>query len=466
MTTEHLARTWLSGIAAVGALALAGCQTYTPRPLDAAKHRSEFLARSPESERVAQFAQRLSRASSSPVEFNPADGVTLQEAEIIALVFNTDLRRARARAGVAAAVAAHAGLWEDPVLGTDLTRIIQDTPHPWKVFTTVGLTIPISGRLKIEKLRAGAEHAAELARIHEAEWAVRTDLRGRWAEWAAARHRYEILRDLVRQLDALLGIVERIEQAGELARLETGLFRIESASRAAALEQARAAVQESELSLRRLMGLAPSAPVSFVHAEPPLPTPGPDDPAAAAEESNPGLAVARAEYQTAERRLELEIRKQYPDLQIGPGYGREGGQDQFLLNLSIPLPIFNRNQQGIAAAAAERDAARVAFEAAAEELASDLQTAATRLGAAAAQARIFERGMVPLVDQQYADARRTAELGEVNAFLLLETLTRQQDAKLALIDARLAERLAAIRVQALVGPSEPAPDAVPEDAQQ
>ena len=53
------------------------------------------------------------------------------------------------------------------------------------------------------------------------------------------------------------------------------------------------------------------------------------------------------------------------------------------------------------------------------------------------------------------EIRRIAELGEVNSLLLLETVTRQYQAQADLVDARLAEALAAVHIKDILGP-EPA----------
>ena len=49
--------------------------------------------------------------------YDPSDGLELEEAELVALVFNPDLRIERLRVERAAAVAGHAGRWNDPQLG-------------------------------------------------------------------------------------------------------------------------------------------------------------------------------------------------------------------------------------------------------------------------------------------------------------------------------------------------------------
>jgi hypothetical protein len=146
------------------------------------RHRSAFLARTPDSPEVKAFAESLMAKPELSASFNTSDGVTCDEAEVIALVFNAGLRVARERAGVTRATAENAGLWEDPTLGIDVSRIIESTPEPWKVLTSVGITLPISGRLELEKQRAGVEDAAELARVARDEWAVRMSVRRAWCE--------------------------------------------------------------------------------------------------------------------------------------------------------------------------------------------------------------------------------------------------------------------------------------------
>lgn len=443
----------------LGALVLVagGCQSYERRPLDLEGHRAAFLARTPEGPEVRGFAESLARGGDLASGFDVADGVSCEEAEVVALVFNAELRMARLRAGVAQASAANAGLWEDPTLGVDLVKIVESTPEPWKVFATVGLTLPISGRLEIEKQRAGAEHAAELAKVAELEWETRIEVRRAWTEWSALDAELGTTREFLARVEQVIGVVDKMEAAGEMARTEARLFRIERATRAAELGVLESRVREGELRLKRLMGLSPDAAVAWrsVGVGPASTGAEGADVVVTQQEvaaRSPAMAVAVAEYEVAERALELEVRKQYPDLEIGPGYGREDGQDQVLFGLSLPLPVLNGNKQGIAEANARRDVARASAETTLEGLLASARAARVRLEAASGQRGVFEGEIVPLVDAQYADARRVAELGEINTLVLLESFTRQQEAKVKLIEARRDEALARIEVEAVVGP--------------
>ncbi|MBL9141218.1 MAG: TolC family protein, partial [Phycisphaerae bacterium] len=162
--------------------------------------------------------------------------------------------------------------------------------------------------------------------------------------------------------------------------------------------------------------------------------------------------AVRAAYETAERALATEVRKQYPDIEIGPSYNTDGNED-FTFGVRFPLPLWNHNQQGVAQADAERELARARFETALELQLADLHAAFVAFEGAARQRNALESEIVPLLDEQASDNRRITELGEVNTLLLLDSVTRQQSARLSLVEARKMERLAHIQITQLVGPA-------------
>lgn len=446
-----------------GAIAIAagGCQRYERAPLDVASQHAAFLARTPEGPEVSEFVKKLARmpaedATGASSGFDLGDGISCDEAEVIALVFNAELRLGRLQAGVTRATAENAGLWEDPTLGVDLTRIVQSTPEPWKVLSSVGITIPLSGRLELEKRRAGAAFASELARVAAQEWSVRMEMRRAWSEQGALTAKLKATGEFLQRADQILAIVSTMEQAGEISRTEARLFRIERATKAAEMALLDSKVSEGALRIRHLMGMSPSASLRLDTTGA---WPGVNEQVSSADLSeralaSPAMLVVIAAYEEAERGLELEVRKQYPDLHIGPGYGREDGQDQILLGLSLPVPVINANRQGIAEARARREVARAKVEGVLEQIVAELSAAEMRLAAARLRRQVLEKEIVPLVDAQYADAREVARLGEVNTLVLLESLTRQQEAKIAVIDAALGEAKAAVDLAALIGPEQ------------
>lgn len=447
--------------------ALPACQSYERRPLDLPEHRLAYESRLADGEAIDAFAERLGNGTAAvetPDDFNVGDGLSPAEGEVVALFHNRDLRLARAQAGIAEATLETAGLWEDPEFGFDGTSVLSPESF-FEYGLMVNLTIPVSGRLEIEKARAGAAYEAELRRIVDREWTTRSAVRSAWAAWTAAEERAALLRDVLEQVGGVEAVTDRLETAGELSRVEGRLFRVEMANRRAALVQAELEATRRRIALLGLMGLPADAAIDLA----PGFAGGLTDSAANAElgelkqrliEANTELAVMRAEYQAAEEAVRLEVRKQWPDITIGSGYGSEDGDDRLLMGVSIPIPILNANRAGIAEARARRNLARTMAETTYERLAQELAEAGAALEAARAQRKAYEAEVVPMLREQMREVREIAELGEVDTLLLLETVTREAEAKERLLDLRLAETEAAIAIERLLGPTraaQPAP---------
>ena len=448
-------------LAPAAAVLAFGCQRYTAKPVDLAAHHAEWLARTPGDDRVSVYAERLRESDALPPDFDLADGLSLVEAEVVALVLNAELRMARAEAGVAAATAENAGLWDDPVLGVDVMHVLESVPHPWMTAASVGFTIPISGRLGKERALADAEHAAALIDVAEKEWRTIVALREAWVKWSAAEEQLALAREYAEEVAALVEIVDEMLEAGEFSRLEARLFQIERLTSAQEIAKLEGASAAAVIELRRLLGLAPEAPLQLERQMGfPVGTPESESTAAMVMSRNPSLMALLADYESREKALELEIRKQYPDITLGPAHEYEDDQHRLGFGVSMPLPIFNANRLGIARALAERERARAELESELESLLSELAAAEARLGAATAQRTLVEEQVVPLVDAQFADAREVARLGEVDTWLLLETLRKRYETKRELIGLVREESVAVIVREMVIGPAiVPAADA-------
>ena len=442
-------------LAIVALSVIAGCQSYEPRPLDPATHRETWHSRTPADDSVTAFAERLSDATpDKPVAYDASDGISLAEGELIALVYNPDLRMARLRAGVALATADHAGRWDDPQLSADLLRITESVSDPWIVGVGLGITLPISGRLEAEKARADATYQAQLYKVAEAEWMTRHQVRLAWQEWSAAKIRLQQQEQLIETIGTLTEMTNKLADAGEMPRTESGLFAIELMQRRYELRRLRGKVEESQQRLRALMGLSPMATLELT---PQVIAVGAVEDMAEKPSLGNNLSLARLyqEYEVAEQTLRREVRKQYPDLTIGPVVENEEGQSRIGLSGGIPLPILNANKQGIAEAKAERELARAAYETEYERLVGTLAQTKVNAMALTKERQLVADEMAPLVDKQVERARKLLALGEGGGLVLLESLVRAYETKLHLIDVRLEEAQAQTEIEFLIGHAPP-----------
>ncbi|MBK8979884.1 MAG: TolC family protein [Planctomycetes bacterium] len=431
-------------------LAAAGCQTYAPAPVDVAAHVRAFAARQPDD--VASFADSLRARSPRVPVFDLRDGLTLDEARLVALVFHPDLRLARRRAGVAEAGAREAGRWDDPALTFDLARILESVDHRWIVAGALSLTVPITGRPGLERALAGSEHSAALVEARAAEATVLAELDTAWARWSAAVLRAGLVRELLARLAELEEVAVRLATAGEIARPAARVFTLERLAREAETVRADGAVAVGELAVRELLGLSPAAAVELVPA---LAIPERVADAALRRDrvgDGPRVAPSVARHEVAERALELAVREQWPDLTLLPGYEDESGQPRATLGFSLPLPFWNRNARAIAEARAARELAAEEVRTSIERALLALARAETRLDVARRERAFVERRLVPLAEQQVDDGRRLAELGQLDTLLILDSLLRANAAKTTTLDAALAESESVAAVNALFWP--------------
>jgi outer membrane protein TolC len=430
---------------------VSGCQRYAPAPLDLNNHEQLVEARDLASSEVMGYAQQLARDSrGTPAHYDPADGLSLGEAEAVALFFNPTLRTARLRARVPLVGAAEAGRWQDPELRVDAERIIESVEHPWVVGGVISLTLPLSGRPKVEKDMALASSEVEQLRVLVAEQKLLTDLRAAWVEWSATLEQAALTRALLKELDQIVQTAEKLRAAGELDPLDARLFRIERLTQAGRLQALETEARSEEIELKSRLGLSPAEVRLMPSLNLTRRQASTMQEAGALAQLHPRLRVARAEYEVAERTLQLEVRKQYPDLAVGGGFGTDEGTERLLGGVGLPLPLWNRNRRAIAEARATREAARAAVEGEYEQLLTETAKARAALDAAVARLRFVETELAPLVDEQLAAARQLGRLGNYNTLVLLEALKAGYDAKFEVLQARLKVGLATARIVGLV----------------
>ncbi|MCA9629368.1 MAG: TolC family protein, partial [Myxococcales bacterium] len=336
-----------------------GCAGYSRQPLLLEEYRHALGQRTPERSGIVDAV--------NDADYQPGNGLSLAEAELLALYLNPDLRAARAAAGVPEAAAQFAGLWDDPEVGFDALRILDSVDEPWIYGASLSFTIPISGRLSIARDAAAAEARVALIEAWSAEQTALLSLRTAWIDWKEASELLAVSRDLHERVTELVAITNQREALGELITAEAVAFRLAEARLAMDVDRLSASRQQARIELHSLLGLLPEADVTFVATDSAI-TPQPSGDLG----SSPQVLIAGARYEGAEQRLRLEVRKQYPDLTIGPLFENEEGLDRVGLGFSLPIPLLNRNRQGIAEAKAARDHARAEWERAVEYAISKL----------------------------------------------------------------------------------------------
>jgi cobalt-zinc-cadmium efflux system outer membrane protein len=150
----------------------------------------------------------------------------------------------------------------------------------------------------------------------------------------------------------------------------------------------------------------------------------------------------------------LERSKRYPDLTLVVGKKREGvGRDhQTVFGLSVPLPVFDRNQGALLEAERRVDKSRAEQEANRQKLQADAALAANKLSAALEQERLLRDTVLPGGQSAYAAAGKGFEAGKFSFLELLDAQRSYFQAQVLHLRAVAEAHRAAAELAALIGP--------------
>ena len=391
--------------AALAAALAAGCRSYESRPVD--------------------WEAEAQAGATNIVRI-----LSVEDAATLALVGNRELNAMRLKAAGSAKVAKESGWWDDPELDFDLMRIVNPSDHPVLGGASLAFSVPLSGALALGEKAAAAYAAADAADIRAAESDVAAEARQAAIRLCALRKRGMMLagwRDDERAERARAN-VERLHDAGEVATSDLArLHRRMHALRHEIMENAKETAS-AEIGFLRLLGLRPGCRIelSLPDAKDVSAPSAKDDPLELVK--HPKVAAALVRLDGAEHALHAEIRRQYPDLKLGPAYANEEGLDRFGLVAGIALPLWNRNRKGIAEAEVVRDGARLSAIDAWRTLVCDAAEARANLS------RLLEHPPVPSSEREHAD--RLADAGELTPMEYLDVRDEIMEFELAHADWR------------------------------
>lgn len=395
---------WLLLLAA----AFTGCAHYESHPLSPAVSAADFARRSLNDETL--------RDALAPVLGEPLQQWPLQvwdRAQLLAVAIVQNPELAVVRANVAVALAEQRVTRELPNPGVTLqSEYARGEQYTWLYGVGFDLLLLSPQRRRLN--RDIAQHTLSRARWELAEktWQVRRALEAALADWQLASARQPLLQRLIQAQQRLLVIQQRRVAAGEDAPSEVSVSQL--ALLQAQQQQAATRLQQfhAQAAVAAVLGVPPEALDHVSVGWSDWGAPPPLDEAALPglrEQALLGradLAQAIDDYAASEDRLQLEVARQYPQLQLEPGYYWDHGIAKWPLNLGLALPVFNRNQGEIAAARAAREVSGRQLLAVQAEICGSIATAARADALAADAAASSERQ-----ERLAAEQSQRAELG-------------------------------------------------------
>jgi outer membrane protein TolC len=313
---------------------------------------------------------------------------------------------------------------------------------PW--FMGSSLSLPIETASKRTKRVAQALALAEAARwrVSARAWAARSRVRSAALEVFAARENQRLLEtEQGLHEEAIKKLTAQME-AGDVSPFELTQARLMLNRTRLALQDTRRNASAAHARLAAAIGI----PLEALHAArldfsslETLPRAGTANHLALTRRAD--LMGLLAEYAAAEATLKLELARQYPDLNLAPGYDYNSGQNRWQLGINLTLPL-NRNRGPIAEAEARRFSAEKRFLARQAAIRAELDVTLAAYDASRSKATTAAT-LAREADSASETTQKMVEAGNVSALELTRRRIEASAAKLALLTAHLEAQTAA-----------------------
>ncbi len=341
-----------AALAALGFSACAPVQRYHPEPITPAMTAMRIESRSLDDPGLRRFME--ANLGHKLTEW-PLKAWNLNELALAAYYFNPQMQVARDQAQAARAAILTAGERPNPMV-----TLRPSIPSPYLLTLRLDVPIQTAGRRGIKIKQAVALTQAARFNLASTAWRVRSGVRAALVSTFFDQKQAELAQAQARlQSQQVEGL--RVQwRAGEIARpvvaaAEANLFNIRMAARAA-----EGQVLQDRAALAAAIGVPAHALDgirlrwrSFAQ----LPSEKALSPQVIQRQAvlnRLDVRQALAQYAAAQAALQLEIARQHPNIQLGPGYSYQEPDNYLVTGLAAVLPIFNRNQGPIAQAVAAR----------------------------------------------------------------------------------------------------------------
>ncbi|MBL8799371.1 MAG: TolC family protein [Planctomycetia bacterium] len=372
----------------------------------------------------------------------PVASETLGLDELIGLGLDRNPRLAQVGYSIEAARgrAWQAGLYPNPTVSANFDEL-GDVQGPAGINTLplVSQEIVTAGKLKLDRSAASREVDQAALHLMSQRFALFAGIRQNYFEVLTLQRRTEILDELVKLADQSLETTRKLLEAKLVARLDLVQLEVD-------LERYRA---EREATSRELPGaFRRLAAVVGVHDLPrarlagSLDAPLPGYQLEAAQQfmlaEHPELRSAQVGVDRAQLLLKRAQVEPIPNVTVAAGYVRQNQNrsDDWTIGVSVPIPVWNRNQGNIMAAQAQVAAAVQEVGRVENDLVERLAMAFRDYAAAQGRAERYRLAILPRATEAYELSLKAYQGGQFEYLRVLEAQRSVAQARLEYVRAQ------------------------------
>ena len=394
-----------------------------------------------------------------PVLAEPAPR-SINEIVVLALKHNAELTALEKDVAAKQSLAIQAGTISNPTMELQgSTGSLTGSPDERTASIGINQELSLYGKLRLrrealqreaESLQRQRDNVARLLKVEVITLAL---------DYSLTSKRQELAAELVQLNRDLVVITGERYKAGDIPELELNLAKVELAraeSRLLEVERERIPLR---IKISSLTGLNENDVNLSDKLSAPIPSPKTQDLVKQALVSRPDLLALALERDKAETETRLAKAEALPNLTAGlfaqwqrssvevGGMSSTSSDTQLGLRLSMPIPVFDRNKGGRAAAQAHLDAADSRLLALERTITAEVEAAVSRLSSSERILSLLEQGIIPQLTENLKLTQEAYRLGEVGILSVIDEQKKFFEVNDGYLSALHGRRVAFIKLE-------------------
>ena len=405
------------------------------------------------------LALMLSACAFMPVLAEPVPR-SINEITALALKHSAELAALEKDAAAQQSLAVQAGIFSNPTLEIQgATGSLTGSPDDRSLTIGINQELPLNNKLHLRR-EAGQFQTEALQRQRDnAARLLKDEIATLALDYLLASRRQELSAEQLKLNRELVAIAEERFKAGDIPELELNLARVELVRAETRLLEVEREKTPLRIRIASLTGLNESD-IKLSEEQTTLKlSQNAQELARQALASRPDLLALTREREKADVEARLAEAEALPNLTAGlfvqwqraktelGGMSEVSSDTQLGVRLSMPIPVFDRNQGGRAAARTRLDAADSRKLALERAVTAEVDAAVSRVSAAERILAMFEQGIIPQLTENLKLTQEAYRIGEVGILSVIDEQKKFFEVNDSYLSAQHGRRMALIKLE-------------------
>lgn len=341
----------------------------------------------------------------------------------------------------------------------ELAYSLEDTRSQTRTQSwQLNLPIELGGKRAARTKAAEKAREQALAQLADVRATVRANVVAAFFDVLTAQERLALAKDSSALAKSSTDAVAKRVAAGKVSPVEETKARVAESGIRVELSQAASEERNALTRLNALLGRTTAVAGALEGKADDLPALPTLMDLQSLVDSSPAVVLAKVEVERRRALTEVERSKRVPDVTVSAGVQRanETQRNVLLLGISMPLPLFDRNQGNLLEALKLEDKAQDELQAITVRLRSEVAQAHDRLSTIANEVQALQADVLPGSKSAYDAATIGFENGKFSFLEVLDAQRTYFTAKSQYLKALAEAHRAAAEIDRLLGGASPA----------